>query len=220
MGTIHTSVAAVINFIDSVTQRPMKGKIVQVNIKQGNKIIWKDDSCAVILKSDNTNTVDIAIRSGIYRGFDIHLDLKVQNSPMIYYEWLTPTMNYPFTSNMAVVRGVGKGGEVLAAMITESTSIKLIGDTDNTNKIKLWGVEGSIENKKLLLRENTKEQVITLLNRCDDEKDCYYTNEKIKKNFHKGETLIYPVTMVRTGQDGEYIMAYMKTSGDEEIEIL
>jgi hypothetical protein len=220
MGTIHTSVAVVINFIDSVTQSPINSKIVQVNVKQGNKVIWKDDSRVVILKGDYTDVVDIMIRSYIYRGFDIHLDFKDLKSPIVYYEWLTPTKNYPFTSDMTVISGVGKGGEILAARITGSTSIKLISDTDNTNKIKLWGVEGSIEYKKLLLREKTKEQVITLTNRCDDEKDCYYTNEKIKKNFHKGETLIYPVTMVRTDEDGNYIMAYKKTSDDEEIEIL
>jgi hypothetical protein len=220
MGTIHTSVAVVLKFTDSVLEKPATSNMVGISVKQGNKVVWKDSSCAVILKAHETDGLDISFNGGIYRSFEFYADLKDKKEPVIYNIWLTPSGKYPFTQDMTVIRGESTDKEIYLARISKSQTIKLIGDTDDKNLIRIWGIEGTVEEKRLLIKEDDKSEIVILTDKSEEDKDCYYTKDKIKNVYHKGIAVIYPITKVMTGKDGKYIMAYKNMLPDETVEIL
>jgi hypothetical protein len=221
MGTIHTSVAAVINFTDAITEREILSGAVRMVIKQDNKVVWKGGKSAVIIDKPSTDRLDISIKSGIYRNVDISVDIKRDGKPPIYNVWLTPTENYPFTKDMEIIRGEADK-TVYMAKIQKIPTIKLIEDTDKGGDIKLWGLKGAILDKAILLRENDVSEiaVIASIKEKEDGSCGYYLKDKLKNTFHKGKVSVCQAVKVVPGKDGKYIMAFKGLTDNESIEII
>lgn len=219
MGTIHTSVAAVINMLDAVTEREILSGAVRLIIDQDNPVVWKNGVTAVILEKHGVNSLDISLESGIYRREKLSIELNTENKPQIYNVWLTPTENYPFTKDMKVVRGEGEKAKPLyMARLPKTPTIKLIVDTDQSEDIKIWGIEGDVRDRIILLKEDDISELAVIAYRNQEENDSYFLKEKPKHTFHKSKAQVYLVTRVMTGEDGKYIMAFRGLSEDEHVE--
>jgi hypothetical protein len=222
MDTIHTSVAVVISLIDAVTMEYVVDRKVTIKVRQGNKIIWKDNSHVVILRMQQGNKIDtnieILIQSSIYVEQKLCVDIKDNHTPVIYNIWLTPTAAYPFTKDMDIYMLENPAATINIARISKNSTMRLIADTDKTNEIKIWGLKGVVEGRKLLIRENDTSEIITLTAKSDN--DTYITKELLKNVYHKDMADIYPVTSVNAGEDGRFYMAHKNMSIDEKIEII
>jgi hypothetical protein len=219
MGLIHTSVVAVINFIDAVTQKPVNTRVAGLVLKQDNKVVWKDNSCVVILNNGKQNDIDIWVEGSIYRSFSLHIPFDSKTVPHIYNEWMTPSEKYPFSSNMTIIKGRSEQKEVLLARISALGAIRLLEDANKVDYIRLWGIYGNIEDRQLIIRDGKKSEIISLKG-ADKENNVYYTVDKLKGSYRKEDSVIYPVTRVRTDCDGNYIMAYMNMSQGDKVEVL
>jgi hypothetical protein len=198
---------------------------VQAKVTQGNKLIWKDGGCAVIVDSQGTKRLDISVSSEIYREVSFCMDIKPDDKPLIYNIWLTPTERYPFTPDMKIIRGKidnadGMESEIYLARVSSAQKLKLICDTGDTDELKLWGMDGAVNEKVLLLRENDLSELAVISDKDGEENDSYHIKGRLKNIYHKGKAKIYPVTKVVTDKDGKYIMAYRNMTEDENIEIM
>jgi hypothetical protein len=221
MGTIHTSVAAVINFTDAVTERDILSGAVRIVIKQENDLVWKDGRSVVIIDKPSVDCLDISIKSGIYRGLDINVQIKRDGKPPIYNVWLTPTENYPFTKDMEIIRGEGAEA-VYMVRVPKSPTIKLIEDADKSKEIKLWGLTGAVMEKTLFIKENDVSEiaVISSIKEKDDRSNCYNLKDGLTNTFHKGKAQVYQAIKVISDKNGKYIMAFKNISDGENIEII
>ena len=97
MGTIRRRVAAVLCFMDTVTQAPVSGGSVYIQIRQKSPVIRKDDGYIVILAQSGVDSLDIDVSGAVFLPVSVHISLAAEAAGAIRYIYLMPSLDYPFT---------------------------------------------------------------------------------------------------------------------------
>lgn len=217
MGMIQTKVAAVLYFIDSVTENQIKQKNIYIQIEQQNTVIWKEEGCAVILKRQGNDKIDIHIHSDMFIDRTLSIDIIDERRSLISYIWLLPSERYPFRQDMAVVHGRSEREEIYAVRISDCSEWKLMDTaTAGDEKIRLWGAEGIVNERIIMLSEDSKNAVVMLLGQDEDTDYSYRVREKLQDNFHKGKASVYMVNKIYTDNNGFFHLGYRNIENEKE----
>lgn len=213
MGRINRKAAAVILFIDTVTQRPITGRRLLVKIRQKSPMIWKEDGYLVILEQPGVDELDISVSGDRFMNAGLHIDIRSQNTVQVRYVQLLPSVSYPFTQRMAVIHVSIHADEtaqtVYALRTQDSSKYKLMEDIASGEKvIKLWGAEGLLPGQMLFLHGADCSEQITLLEPDEDTEYGYHINENVKGSYSKEKTKVYSAIGTTVDESGEYLIAY------------
>lgn len=222
MGRIRHKAAAVIRFIDTVTQAPVSGSSLYMRIKQKSPIIWKEDGYVVIMEQPGVECLDISVSGGRFSPLEFHMDIMREAPVQIQYIHLLPASGYPFTRQMAVIRGDGASGELYAVRTADSGKYRLMENLSaGENRIKLWGNERFSPGQQLLLSEEDRYELVTLLEADDETEHGYRTVEQLKGAWKKGKTKIYSAVKISPDDSGSFCIAYDRINKEgEEIRFL
>lgn len=222
MGRIRHKAAAVIRFIDTVTQAPVSGSSLYIRIEQKSPIIWKEDGYVVIMEQPGVECLDISVSGGRFSPLEFHMDIMREAPVQIQYIHLLPASGYPFTRQMAVIRGDGASGELYAVRVADSGKYRLMENLSaGENRIKLWGNERFSPGQQLLLSEEDRYELVTLLEADDETEHGYRTVEQLKGAWKKGKTKIYSAVQISPDDSGSFCIAYDRISKEgEEIRFL
>lgn len=222
MGRIRHKAATVIRFIDTVTQAPVSGSGLYIRIKQKSPIIWKEDGYVVIMEQPGVDSLDISVSGGMFSSMEFHIDIMREAPVQIQYIHLLPSSGYPFTQQMAVIRGNGASEELYAVRMADSARYRLMENTTaGADRIKLWGNERFSPGQQLLFREEDRYELVTLLEVDDETEHGYRTVEQLKEDWNKGKTKIYSAVRVSPDDSGSFCIAYNRINkGGEEIRFL
>lgn len=219
MGRIRHKAAAVIRFIDTVTQAPVSGSSLYIQIRQKSPIIWKEDGYVVIMEQPGVDSLDISVSGGRFSPIEFHLDIVREAPVQIQYIHLLPASGYPFTQQMAVIRGDGASGDLYAVRVEDSGKYRLMENlTAGEDRIKLWGNERFSPGQQLLLSEGQQYEPVMLL--ADDEENEYeyHIKGQLAENWKKGKTKIYSAIKISPDDKGNFCIAYDRISkGGEKI---
>lgn len=217
MGTVHTSVAAVLRFIDAAAEKKVSamgaGARIRIWVRQQNKVLWKDPGCAVILGQSGVSDMDIFIAGEIYCSTKLHVSRRAGGLPLMRYIWLQPSAGYPFSPDMTIIRGTCAKGvrehTLYAERIAVNTRYKLLETTAPGDKnIRLWGLDGIIEERTLAICENDERQYVTLLGPADDFECNYHIREGINGIFHREKASVHVAARIETDSHGNFIIAF------------
>lgn len=217
MGNVHIKVAVVLRFIDAVTEQWVKnagGRAdITVKVQQQNRVLWKAADCAVILAQPGVCSVDISVSGGGYRDRRLCICMPEDDTPQIRYLWMQPAADYPFTADMAVIRGKcaqGEGtGGLYAVWNAENAKYKLMETTaPKDDTIRLWGIDGIVEERVVLLSENGEREYVTLCGQNDSPAHSYRVRGEISRVFHKGTAKVYMAAKLSPDSEGCFIMAF------------
>lgn len=222
MGHVHTRVAAVFNFIDAVTERPVRYKGLQLVTEQQNKVIWKDTDRAVVLRQDGTDCIDVIVSGKFYQEVRLHVELPTDAALQVHSMWLQPARHYPFRENMTIVRGTCSMDELYVLWAADNAKYKLSETTAvGSSFISLWGISGSVEGRMFLLCEDSEggagKDLVTLTGLAGPGAHIYRTRECMQHVFHRGKTKLYKAAKVCMDRDGNFFTAFLRDAqaGDE-----
>ena len=83
MGVVHIKAAAVLMFVDAVTERQVRYRGLQLQTIPQSKMVWKDRDCAVILAQENICKMDIIISGKFYQEVRIQIELTLGTTPQM-----------------------------------------------------------------------------------------------------------------------------------------
>lgn len=222
MGTIRRRAAAVLFFIDTVTQAPVSGGGINIQIRQQSPIIRKDDGYVVILAQNGVDSLDIAVSGTGFLPVALHIDLSAEAPGMIRYIYLLPSPDYLFTPQMAVIFGTCATRGLYAVRTADCGRYKLMEDFDaGKDMIRLWGIDKFLQGQQLLLNEEEQYALVTLLEPDDETERGYRIRERFRACFHKGKTRVYSIIRIFPDENGSFCVAYDKIrKGGETIRFL
>lgn len=224
MGRIRRRAAAVFCFIDTVTQSPVSSRSLLIQIQQKSPVIRKDDGCVVILAQDGVDSLDIAVTSVGFSPVTFHADLAVEAPVVVQYIYLLPSSGYPFTPQMAVIRGTCAARGLCAVRMADCGRYRLMENLDAGDAVmRLWGVEKFLRGQQLLLEQEGQYAVVTLLEPDDAAGHGYRITQPVPvpTGFQKGKTKVYSVTRVCPDGNGRFCVAYDKVcKGGEMIRFM
>lgn len=216
MGIIRRRVAAALRFIDTVTQIPVSGSSLYIQIRQKSPIIRKDDGYVVILSQPGVDSLDIDVSGAGFSAVTVHMNL-VQEA-VIQYIYLLPSRDYPFTPQMAVIFGTCTAHGLYAVRAVDSSRYRLMEDIAKGGEmIRIWGNEKFLQGQQLLLNEGEQYALVTLLEPDDETEYGYRIQKPAAACFHKGKTKVYSVLRISPDKNGRFCAAYDKISKDGEI---
>lgn len=210
MGVVHTKAAAVLLFIDAVTERQVRYRGLQIQTIPQSKVVWKDRDCAVILAQENMHQIDIVISGKFYQEVQIQIALTFDAAPQMHTIWLPPSESYPFQENMTILRGSCPKKEFYILWQADSTKYKLLETTIvGSDCISIWGIDGSVEGRTIGLYEE-KLELVTLVGQAEQGIHTYNTKTKIQQVFHRGKTKLYKAIKVQTDNSGKFFAGFQK----------
>lgn len=210
MGVVYTKAAAVLLFVDAVTERRVRYRGLQIQTIPQSKVVWKDRDCAVILAQENIHQIDIVISGKFYQEVQIQIALTFDAAPQMHTIWLPPSESYPFSENMTILRGSCPKKEFYILWQTDSTKYKLLETTIvGSDCISIWGIDGSVEGRKFVLCED-KMELVTLVGQAEQGKHTYRTKISIQQVFHRGKAKLYKATKVQTDNSGKFFTGFQK----------
>ncbi len=213
MAHVHTRAAAVIRLIDAVTERAVQYRDIQIQTVQQHKVIWKDTGCAVILAQDRGNSasvdrIDALISGKFYREMQLHIDLTTDPTPKVYPVWLQPSGCYPFQEDMTVIECTQNLADELYILWSGERYKLAETTTAGAGCLSLWGVDGVMEGRMLLLCEDSGiKELVTIVGQLQDDVRSYCTREPIRHVFYRGRTKVYKVLRVHTDGSGNFLAA-------------
>lgn len=222
MGRIRRRAAAVIRFIDTVTQAPVSGSGLYIQIRQKSPIIWKEDGYVVIMEQPGVDSLDISVSGGRFSPARFHMDVVRDNPVQICYAHLLPASGYPFTKEMAVIRGNCPPEGLYAVRMADANRYRLMEDLDGgESRIRLWGNERFSPGQLLLLNEGQRYEPVTLLADDEETEYGYHIRGQMKGKWKKGKTKIYSAIRISPDDKGEFCVAYTRISkGGEKIRFI
>ena len=222
MGTIRHRAAAVLRFIDTVTQTLVSGSSLQIQIRQKSPMIRKHDGCVVILAQSGVDSLDIAASGACFLPVALHISLAGEAPVAVQYIYLLPSPGYPFTPQMAVIFGTNAACGLYAVRTADCGRYRLMEDFDaDKDVIRLWGVKKFLPGQQLLLNEEDQYALVTLLEPDDETEQAYRIGEQVKACFQKGKTKVYSVIKISPDRNGSFCVAYDRIrKGGERIRFL
>lgn len=222
MGTIRHRAAAVLRFIDTVTQTPVSGGRLHIQIRQKSPMIRKEDGHVVIFAQPGVNSLDIAASGAGFLPAAWHISLAVEEAGAVQYIYLLPSLQYPFTPQMAVISGTCAARGLYAIRMAECVRYKLMEDLDpKKDVIRLWGIEKFLQGQQLLLNEGGQYALVTLLQPDDKTERGYRIRERVKACFRKAKTKVYSAIWISPNESGGFCVAYDRIcQGGETIRFL
>ncbi len=219
MGRIRHKAAVVLRFIDTVTQAPVSGRSLYIRNKQKSPIIWKEDGYVVIMEQPGVDSLDISVSGGMFSSMEFHMDIMREAPVQIQYIHLLPASGYPFTRQMAVIRGNGTSEELYAVRVADSGRYRLMENlTAGVDRIKLWGNERFSPGQLLLLNEGQRYEPVMLVADDEDNEYEYCIRGQIRGNWKKGKTKVYSAIRISPDDKGNFCIAYDRISkGGEKI---
>ena len=218
MGSIRRRVAAALRFIDTVTQTPVPGSSLYIQIRQKSPIIRKDDGYVVILSQSGVDSLDIDVSGAGFLAVTVHMNLVQEAAAVIQYIYLLPSLDYPFTPQMAVISGTCTTRGLYAVRAVDSSRYRLMEDiAKGMEMIRIWGSEKFLQGQRLLLNEGEQYALVTLLESDDETEYGYRIQKPAAACFHKGKTTVYSVIRISPDKSGRFCAAYDKISKDGEI---
>lgn len=217
MGTIRRRVAAVLRFFDTVAQTPVSGGSLSIKIRQKSPFIRKDDGYFVILAQPGVDSLDIDVSGGGFSPVTMHIDLAGEAAAGIHCINLLPSSGYPFTPRMAVIYGTCRSGGLYALRMADSGRYRLMENLKTGGSvIKIWGIERFLQGQQLLLNEEERYALVTLLEPDDEAEHEYRIREQIGTCFQKGKTKVYSVIRISPDESGRFCLAYDRIRGEKE----
>lgn len=222
MGRIRRRVAAVLRFIDTVTQAPVSGSGLYIQIRQKSPVIWKEDGYVVIMEQPGVDSLDISVSGGRFSPVRFHMDVSGDAPVQICYAHLLPASGYPFTKEMAVIRGNCPPEGLYAVRMADAGRYRLMEDLDGgESRIRLWGNEMFSPGQLLLLNEGERYEPVTLLADEEEVEYGYHIRGQLKEKWKKGKTKIYSAIRISPDENGKFCVAYTRISkGGEKIRFL
>lgn len=222
MGRIRRRAAAVIRFIDTVTQAPVSGSGLYIQIRQKSPIIWKEDGYVVIMEQPGVDSLDISVSGGRFTPARFHMEVLRDAPVQICYVHLLPSSGYPFTKEMAVIRGTCPPEGLYAVRMADAGRYRLMEDlAGEENRIRLWGNERFSPGQQLILSEGQRYEPLTLLAADEETEYGYHLKGQIKGAWKKGKTKVYSVIRIFPDDKGSFCIAYDRISkGGEKISFL
>lgn len=222
MGRIRRRAAAVIRFIDTVTQAPVSGSGLYIQIRQKSPIIWKEDGYVVIMEQPGVDSLDISVSGGRFSPARFHMEVLRDSPVQICYAHLLPASGYPFTEEMAVIRGNCPPEGLYAVRMADGGRYRLMEDLDGgESRIRLWGNERFLPGQLLLLNEGQRYEPVTLLADDEETEYGYHIRGQMKGKWKKGKTKIYSAIRIFPDDNGEFCVAYTRISkGGEKIRFI
>lgn len=218
MGRIRRRAAAVIRFIDTVTQAPVSGSGLYIQVRQKSPVIWKEDGYVVIMEQPGVDSLDIFVSGGRFAPARFHMDVLRDTPVQICYAHLLPASGYPFTKEMAVIRGNCPPEGLYAVRMADGGRYRLMEDLDGgESRIRLWGNERFLPGQLLLLNEGQWYEPVTLLADDEETEYGYYIRGQIKGKWKKGKTKLYSAIRISPDEKGEFCVAYTRISKGGEI---
>lgn len=211
MGNIRRRVAVALLFIDTVTQRVITGGSLRMEVKQKSPVIWKEEGYAVVMQQPGVDSLDILVSGGSFAPVQLHVEIVREAPVQIRYVHMLPARTYPFTPQMAVIYGKGKGaaGTMYALRVADSSKYRLMETvTAGEKMIRLWGARRLLPGQLLFLEgEDFCEQVM-ILEADDDTEYGYRVSEAIRGSYAKGKTSVYSSIKIMPDADGGFWLAY------------
>lgn len=222
MGRIRRRVAAVLRFIDTVTQTPVSGGSLYIQTQQRSPVLWKEDGYVVIMEQPGVDGLDISVSGSRFAPVRFHVDVLRDIPVQICYVHLLPGAGYPFTKDMAVIRGTCPLQELYAVRMADEGRYRLMEDlAEGENKIKIWGNERFSAGQQLLLREKQRYEPVTLLAADEGTEFGYHIRGQLKESWKKGKTKLYSAVRISPDDRGNFCIAYDRISkGGEKIRFL
>lgn len=210
MGVVYTKVAAVLMFVDIVTERQVKYQGLRIQTIPQSKVVWKDRDCAVILAQEKVHKMDIVISGKLYQEVQIQIALTFDAAPQTHTIWLSPSEFYPFQENMTILRGSCPKKEFYILWQADSTKYKLMETTVvGSDCISIWGIDGSVEGRKFVLCAD-KMELVTLAGEAEQGMHTYRTKRRIQQVFYRGKTKLYKAAKVQTDSSGKFFVGFQK----------
>lgn len=222
MGRIRRRAAAVLRFIDTVTQAPVSGSSLYIQVKQKSPILWKEDGYVVIMEQPGVDSLDISVSGGRFSPARFHMDVLRDAPVRICYAHLLPAAGYPFTREMAVIRGNCPPEGLYAVRTAAAGRYRLMEDlTGGEYRIRIWGNERFSPGQQLLLNEGQRYEPVTLLAADEENEYGYQIKEPIRGEWRKGKTRIYSAIKIFPDDSGNFCIAYDRISkGGEKIRFI
>lgn len=219
MGRIRRRVAAVIQFIDTVTQSPVSGSSMYIQIRQKSPILWKEDGYVVIMDQPGVDSLDISVSGGRFSPARFHMEVLRDAPAQICYVHLLPASGYPFTREMAVIRGDCPPEGLYAVRMADAGRYRLMEDlAGGENRIRLWGNESFSPGQQLLLNEGQQCEPVMLLADDEESEYGYHIRGQIKGSWKRGKTKIYSAIRISPDDNGSFCIAYTRIrKGGEKI---
>ncbi len=210
MGVVHIKAAAVLMFVDAVTERQVRYRGLQLQTIPQSKMVWKDRDCAVILAQENICKMDIIISGKFYQEVRIQIELTLGTTPQMYTIWLPPSEIYPFQENMTILRGSCPKKEFYILCPTDNTKYKLLETTIvGSDCISIWGIDGSVDGRIFVLCED-KMELVTLVGQTEQGMHTYRIKTSMQQVFHRGKAKLYKATKVQTDSSGKFFTGFQK----------
>lgn len=222
MGRIRRRAAAVIRFVDTVTQAPVSGSSLYIQIRPKSPILWKEDGYVVIMEQPGVDSLDISVSGGRFSPAQFHMDVVWDAPVQICYAHLLPAAGYPFTKEMAVIRGNCPPEGLYALRMADASRYRLMEDLEEGgSRIRLWGNERFSPGQLLLLNEGQRYEPVTLLADDEETEYGYLVRGQLRGNWKKGKTKIYSAIRISPDENGNFCVAYTRISkGGEKIRFL
>lgn len=217
MGRIRRRAAAVIRFIDTVTQAPVSGSSLYIQIRQKSPILWKEDGYVVVMEQPGVDSLDISVSGGYFSPAQFHVEVLRDVPVRIRYIHLLPASGYPFTREMAVIRGNCPPEGLYAVRMEDAGRYRLMEDlTGGDSRIRLWGNEKFSPGQLLLLNEGQRYEPVTLLAEEEETEYGYCIREQIRESWKKGKTKVCSAIRIFPDEQGRFCAAYDRVGKNGE----
>lgn len=217
MGRIRRRAAAVIRFIDTVTQAPVSGSSLYIQIRQKSPILWKEDGYVVVMEQPGVDSLDISVSGGYFSPAQFHVEVLRDVPVRICYVHLLPASGYPFTREMAVIRGNCPPEGLYAVRMADAGRYRLMEDlTGGDSRIRLWGNERFSPGQLLLLNEGQRYESVTLLAEEEETEYGYCVGERIRGSWKKGKTKVCSAIRIFPDEQGRFCVAYDRVGKNGE----
>lgn len=209
MGRIRRRAASVLYCIDTVTQAPIPGRNLDIEIRQQSLIIRKEDGFVVIMEQPGVDSLDIVVSSRGFCPVKLHVNLVREAPVQIQYLYLLPSPDYPFAQQMAVIRGTCAACGPYAVRVADCSKYKLMDHLNaGEHVMKLWGIRKFLPGQQLLLDDGEHYALATLMEPDDEAEHGYHIMEQIKADFLKEQTKVYSVIRISPDESGRFCVAY------------
>jgi len=217
MGRIRRRAVLALYFIDTVTQDMVSGSALRIEIRQPSPVIRKEEGCVVIMEQPGVDSLDIVVSGGGFSPVGLHAALVREAPVQIRYLYLLPSPDYPFTQQMAVIRGTCTMRCLYAVRAADSARYKLMDNLGAGERVvKLWGIERFLRGQQLLLDNGEQYALVTLLEPDDETEHGYRIMEESGMDFLKGRTKVYSVIRIFPDESGRFCVAYDRVHKDGE----
>lgn len=220
MGRIRRRAGAVIRFIDTVTQAPVSGSSLYIQVKQKSPVIWKEDGYVVIMEQPGVDSLEVAVSGASFAPARFCMDVLRDAPVRVCYAPLLPSAGYPFTREMAVIRGTCPLEGMYAARL--AGGYRLMEDlAAGGDRVRVWGNEPFSPGQMLLLDDGERYEPVILIGIDESVGYGYQLLDRLKGNWKKGKTKVYSAIRIFPDDTGSFCVAYDRIAkGGEKIRFI